>query len=61
LEALTRKRSDVRLRRIDIESWGSPVAKLYGVRSLPLLWLYRDGEVVARGTRDVVDELNALR
>jgi hypothetical protein len=51
----------VRLRRIDIESWDSPVAKLYGVRSLPLLWLYRDGEVVARGTRDVVDELNALR
>lgn len=51
----------MRLRRIDIESWDSLVAELYRVRSLPLLWLYRDGEVVARGTRDVVDELNALR
>ena len=61
MEALTRRRPDVRLRRIDVESWDSPVARHYRVRSLPLLWLYRDGVLVTRGTRDVIGEINALR
>lgn len=37
------------------------MARHYRVRSLPLLWLYRDGVLVTRGTRDVIDEINALR
>jgi thioredoxin-like negative regulator of GroEL len=61
LEGLTRTRSDVKLRIVDIGAWDSPVARQYRVRQLPLLWLFRDGKEVCRGTREVVGELNLLR
>lgn len=61
LEALTRRRTDVRLRIVDIESWDSPVALQYSVRRLPSLWLYRDGRRVSTDTREVVGMLSSLR
>lgn len=61
LEALTRQRTDLRLRIVDIEAWDSPVAEQYGVNRLPTLWLYSDGERVASETGDVVARLNRLR
>ena len=61
LEALTRQRSDVKLRIVDIGSWDSPVARQYEVRQLPTLWLFRDGAVVCKGLAEVVGELNSLR
>lgn len=61
LEALTQRRSDVRLRIVDIESWDSPVAQQYSVRRLPWLWLYQDGRRVSTDTREVLGMLNALR
>jgi thioredoxin-like negative regulator of GroEL len=54
-------RSDVRLRVVDIASWDSPVAKQYGIRRLPTLWLFRDGREVSRDTAAVLRELSALR
>jgi thioredoxin-like negative regulator of GroEL len=61
LEALTRTRSDVKLRIVDIDSWSSPVARQYTVRQLPTLWLFRDGKEVCKGLAEVMSELNSLR
>jgi hypothetical protein len=60
LEALARSRSDVRLRVVDVVSWSSPVAKQHGIRRLPTLWLYRDGERVTTDTREALAALASL-
>ena len=60
LEALTQRRADVRLRIVDIQSWGSPVAKQYHVQRLPWLWLYQDGRRVSTDTREIAGILNSL-
>jgi len=54
LEALARSKPDLDLRRIDVPNWRAPVVSQYGVRSLPYLLLYRDGKLVAKGTREVL-------
>jgi hypothetical protein len=59
LEALVRSRGDLRLRKVDVVSWVSPVARQYDVRQLPWLWLYRDGERIATGSREVLERLAA--
>ena len=61
LEALAQQRSDVRLRIIDIGSWDSAVARQNNIRSLPTLWLFDDGELVATDGREVVGKLSELR
>jgi hypothetical protein len=43
LEALVSDRPFVRLLRIDVTSWDSPVARQYEIQSLPQVWLY-DGK-----------------
>jgi len=58
LEALVKRRSDVTLRRVDIGSWDSPVARQFGVKRLPDLLLYdSDGRMVERGTEAVLARL----
>lgn len=43
---LVNKTSNIRLRKINIGTWGSPVAERYGIKSLPALWLVDpDGRV----------------
>ena len=54
MEALARSKKDLDLRRIDVPNWNAPVVSQYGVRSLPHLLLYRDGKLVAKGTREVI-------
>lgn len=44
LEALLLERPFLRLRRIDIKSWESDVAKRYDIESLPQVWLYNGKE-----------------
>ncbi len=50
----------MRLRKVDVESWNSPVAQQYRIRSLPTLWLYEDGQRVATDTREVLGRLQRL-
>ncbi len=61
LEALANRRTNVSLRLVDIQSWDSPVARQYGVRRLPWLWLYADGKLVTKDSEQVLDRLNSLR
>lgn len=52
LEALAKQNSKVRLRKIDVKSWSSPVAQQHGVNSLPHLVLYEGPRLVALGTQE---------
>lgn len=61
LEALAQAHPQVKLRRIDLGSWGSPVAEQYGIRSLPTIWLYEDGELLSKDRRAVAARLEKLR
>ena len=50
MAAAARKHRDLALRRIDVKSWGSPVAKQYRIRSLPTFRLYDDrGKQILQG------------
>lgn len=53
MEALINDRKTARLRRIDIDSWGSAVAKSHDIRRLPTLALYD-------GTRLVSEDPNRI-
>ena len=57
MEALANARDDVFLRKVDIVSWGSPVAKQFGLNSIPHLVLYEDGREVQSGVREVLAKL----
>lgn len=57
MEALIRKLDGVRLRRIEVEAWESPVAVENGIRSLPTLWLYDGHDRVSTDARDVLQRL----
>ncbi|MBK8974984.1 MAG: thioredoxin family protein [Planctomycetes bacterium] len=59
MERLITRTGGIRLRRIDIDTWDSPVARQYGIRSLPTLWLYVDGERTASDPRAVLAKLAA--
>ena len=61
MEALVNRRSDLRLRFVDIADWGSEVAQQYRVRQLPTLWMYTDGRQVASDTDGTVHALNDLK
>jgi hypothetical protein len=57
LEALIRERASVRLRRIDIERWDSPVAVQFGIRRLPTLLLYDGRELLSSDKREILELL----
>ena len=57
VEALVRKKEGARLLVVDIDSWGSDVAKQYTVTSLPALWLYEDGKRVSTDGQQILDRL----
>jgi len=56
LEALVNARSDTKLLKIEVPR-GAPVARQYGVRYLPTLWLYEDGALVAQDVEAVMARL----
>lgn len=49
-----KEREDLHLRRIDIGSWQSPVARQHRIARLPYLQLYEGGRLVADGTEAVM-------
>jgi hypothetical protein len=50
LEALARKRADVRLMKIDLGGDGAPARERFRIDSLPSVWIYgKDGQLLARG------------
>jgi thiol:disulfide interchange protein len=58
LENLTRRRSDVALRKINIVHWGTPVVAQYEVEFLPYLQMYGpSGALVADGADAVLAEV----
>ena len=60
MEALIESKQGCNLRRIDIGTWRSDVAKQFGINRLPTLWLYHDGKQVSRDTRDVLSRVTGL-
>jgi hypothetical protein len=53
LEAIVNAKEGTRLLRIDVDTWGSDVARQYGIRSLPTLWLYEGTKLESQNSRDV--------
>ena len=58
MERLARETGNFRVLKIDIDTWGSPVAKQYDIHSLPTLWLYEGKERRATGRREVFELLS---
>ncbi len=53
VEALVEQHDRVFLRKINIEDWGSPVAKQHHIRSIPALWVYgKDGKLFKKPGSD---------
>lgn len=61
MEALARQHAEVKLRIVDVVSWNSDVAQQHGIRSLPTIWLYEDGELSTKDRGAVLARLNSLR
>ena len=57
---LAKKNDALRLRKIDIGTWSSPVARQHGSRGLPSLVLYEGDRLVASDTRAVLAKLGSL-
>jgi hypothetical protein len=60
LETLINQKKGVRLLRIDIDRWGSPVAKQYGINRLPTVWLYNGTTKVASDTQAAWGQVSQL-
>ena len=52
-----REKGNVRLRKIDIDDWSSPVARQYEIRSIPELRLYEGYKLVTKDTQKVMRSL----
>ena len=61
MAALAEQHPQVKLRRVDVGDWQSPVALQYGIRQLPTRWLYEDGELVSKDGREVAARLSRLK
>jgi thioredoxin-like negative regulator of GroEL len=61
LEALANRNPAVALRIVDVGSWSSPAAAQHGIRSLPTIWLYENGEPLSRDRAQVAQRLQALQ
>lgn len=57
MEARIQSLPEVRLVRVDIGNWNSPVAKQFGIRRLPTLWLYEGTNQVSQDTRGILGQL----
>ncbi len=60
MEGLIKSKGSCNLRRININSWKSAVAKQYGIRSLPSLWLFDGESAVSKDGRDVLRRVQEL-
>lgn len=54
---MVEKNGNVRLRRVNVKSWGSAVSKQCKIRLLPTLWLY-DGQTLV--SKDRAEILKAI-
>jgi hypothetical protein len=61
LAALVRRQPQLKLRRVDVVNWGSPVAEQYSIRCLPTLWLYENGSLASKDSDVVLTRLAALK
>ena len=50
----------VRLRRVNVKSWTSAVAKQCKIRSLPTLWLYKGSKIVSRKKEEILATIMGL-
>ncbi len=57
LEARILEMKTIRLRKIDVGAWDSPVAVAHGIRRLPTLMLYDGTRLVSSDTREIVEHL----
>lgn len=58
LEALIEEHPQAKLRMIDIdEAWGAEIARRYGVRAIPHLLLFENGQQTMAGRDNVLDTL----
>jgi thioredoxin-like negative regulator of GroEL len=57
VEALVTKKGTVRLVRINIKRWDSPVARQFGINRIPALWLYDGTERKTTSTSAVLAAL----
>ena len=60
MEALVQDKANCVLRRIDIDTWGSDVARQFGIRSLPTVWLYDGKNRVSANTQEVFGRVHGL-
>ena len=60
MDALIKSKKNVKLRRIDIGSWHSAVARQYHIRRLPTVWLYNGNERAISDTRPALERLQTL-
>ena len=60
METLAHGKTMVNLRRIDIDTWRSPVASQFSIRRLPTVWLYHGNKKVSSDTRDVFNRVSQL-
>jgi hypothetical protein len=58
LEALVNKTDGVSLRRVDIVSWDSAVARKYKIRSIPHLMLFDRGKLIAEGGPELLSQID---
>ena len=61
MAALASQHPQLKLRRIDVVSWNSPVAEQYSIRCLPTLWLYENGSLVSKNPDAIWTRLSALK
>jgi len=59
LEALAHQYPHVKLRIVDVVSWESAVAKQHAIRSLPMIWLFEDGELYSKDREEIADRLTS--
>ena len=60
MEALQAHKPNFRIRKIDIDTWQSPVAREHNIQSLPTLLMYNGKTLVSSDTREVIGILNGL-
>ncbi|MEM9382605.1 MAG: hypothetical protein AAGB93_21815 [Planctomycetota bacterium] len=60
MEGLARSNDSLRLRKIDVGSWSSPVARQHGIESLPSLVLYEGDRLVTSDLRAAFAKAKSL-
>jgi thioredoxin-like negative regulator of GroEL len=60
LEALIESKPGCSLLKIEIPTWQAAVVQQFGIRSLPTVWLYKDGKQLTADTRDALTRLNQI-